>query len=80
MLSLMIGASLISAIGCSGVASDGVVCSELTTPAGHATIVQSGPGVKKAKVRKEVGPGYSVLEQDSGGNHTIIIQTGPGSN
>lgn len=80
MFTLIIGASLVSAIGCGGVGDGGVVCSELASPAGRATIVQSRPTAGKPKIRKEVGQGYSVLEQDSGGNHAIIIQSGPRAN
>jgi hypothetical protein len=80
MFTLLIGASLLGALGCGAVKNDRVVCSEMATPTGNATIVQSGPVGKKPVVRKEIGPGYSVLEQDSGGNHAIIIQSGPGAN
>jgi hypothetical protein len=77
MFTLLIGASLLSTAGCAGVRDQGVVCSELATPAGRAVIVQSGPVGGKPIIRKRVGPGYSMLEQDSGGNTAIVIQSSP---
>ncbi|MGD1036271.1 MAG: hypothetical protein ABR878_03575 [Roseiarcus sp.] len=79
MFTLLMSAGLFSAFGCGGAGDRGVYCSELATPTGRATIIQSGPVDKKPLVRKEVGPGYSILEQDSGGNHAIVIQSGPGT-
>jgi len=74
MLAFVISASLFAISQCNGANKDGIFCSELKSPSGHATIVQSGPPGSKPYVRKEVGPGYSILEQNSGGNHSIVIQ------
>jgi hypothetical protein len=48
--------------------------SQVSGPAGTATIVQSGPKGIKPIDRKKVGPGYSILHQESGGNSTTIMQ------
>jgi hypothetical protein len=73
MITLVIGAWLVAA---SGSSSDGTTLysSELSSPSGTAIIVQSGPTGTKPFVRKTVRPGYSVLQQESGGNSSIIIQ------
>jgi hypothetical protein len=71
MTALVIGAWL-SAIG----AADGTTLysSELSSPSGTAVIVQSGPRGVKPTVRKIVRPGLSILQQESGGNSSIVIQ------
>ena len=73
MIALVVGAWLIAA---SGSSPDGTTLysSELSGPSGTAIIVQSGPSGTKPIVRKTVRPGYSVLQQESGGNSAIIIQ------
>lgn len=48
--------------------------SEVSGPSGTATIVQTGPKKTKPVVRKRVGPGYSILHQESGGNAATIMQ------
>ncbi len=48
--------------------------SQLTTPSGTAIIVQSGPSGTKPIVRKTIRPGYSILQQQSGGNSATVIQ------
>jgi hypothetical protein len=48
--------------------------SQLTTPSGTAIIVQSGPSGTKPIVRKTIRPGYSILQQKSGGNSATVIQ------
>lgn len=48
--------------------------SELSSPSGTAIIVQSGPKGTKPIVRKTIRPGYSILQQESGGNSAIVIQ------
>jgi hypothetical protein len=73
MITLVVGAWLIAA---SGSSADGTTLysSELSSPSGTAIIVQSGPSGTKPIVRKTVRPGYSILQQESGGNSSIIIQ------
>ena len=60
----------------SGGSSDGsaLYSSELSTSAGTAIIVQSGPSGTKPIIRKTRRPGYSILQQNSGGNSVIVIQ------
>jgi hypothetical protein len=48
--------------------------SELSGPSGTAVIMQSGPSGTKPIVRKTIRPGYSILQQQSGGNSAIVIQ------
>ncbi len=48
--------------------------SELSSPSGTAIIVQSGPSATKPIVRKTIRPGYSILQQESGGNTATVIQ------
>jgi hypothetical protein len=79
MFIVLIGASLLTVSQCDSMGISRLVCSEMATPAGRAIIVQSGPIGGKPVVRKEIGPGYSILEQESGGNRAIVIQSGPGS-
>jgi len=73
MITLVIGAWLVAA---SGSSADGTTLysSELSGPSGTAIIVQSGPAGTKPIVRKSVRPGYSILQQESGGNSSTIIQ------
>ena len=60
----------------SGGSSDGsaIYSAELSTSAGTAIIVQSGPNGTKPFVYKTRRPGFSILQQKSGGNSAIIIQ------
>jgi hypothetical protein len=73
MIALTVSAWLLAA---SGGPSNGTTLysSELSSPSGTAIIVQSGPTGKKPIVRKIVRPGYSILQQESGGNSSTIIQ------
>ena len=73
MITLVVGAWLIAA---SGSPTDGTTLysSQLSSPSGTAIIVQTGPTGTKPIVRKIVRPGYSILQQESGGNSSIIIQ------
>jgi hypothetical protein len=73
MITLVIGAWLVAA---SGSSADGTTLysSELSSPSGTAIIVQSGSSARKPIVRKIVRPGYSILQQESDGNSSIIIQ------
>ena len=48
--------------------------SQLSSPSGSAIIVQSGPSGTKPIVRKTIRPGYSILQQESGGNSATVIQ------
>ena len=52
MLAFVISASLFAISQCNGANKDGIFCSELKSPSGHATIVQSGPPGSKPYVRK----------------------------
>ncbi|MGD0186388.1 MAG: hypothetical protein ABSC25_14220 [Roseiarcus sp.] len=76
MFTLVIGASLLAASQCNGAAKDGVHCSHVMTPWGRATVVQSQhiDIGRNPVVRKEEGPGYSIVEEQSGGNHVTIVQ------
>jgi len=73
MTGLIVGAWLVAA---SASSPDGITLysSRLASPSGAATIVQTGPPGNKPTVRKAVGPGYSIFEQESGGNSAIVIQ------
>jgi hypothetical protein len=73
MITLLVGAWLLAA---SESPADGTTLysSELSGPSGNALIVQSGPTGTKPIVRKTIRPGYSILQQESGGNSSIIIQ------
>jgi hypothetical protein len=48
--------------------------SQLSSPSGTAIIAQSGASGTKAIVRKTIRPGYSILQQESGGNSATVIQ------
>jgi hypothetical protein len=73
MITLVVGAWLVAASG-SSVDGTTLYSSQLSSPAGTAIIVQSGPAGTKPIVRKTIRPGYSILQQESGGNSSIIIQ------
>jgi hypothetical protein len=72
MMTFIISASLMAASGAGG--DDTLYSSQLSTPSGTATIIQSGPLGEKPIVRKRTGPGFSILQQESGGNSAIVIQ------
>ena len=74
MFTFVIAASVIAAFGACGPGSGEAYISELATSAGRVTIVQCGPIGQKPRVRREIGPGYSILEQDGTGNHVSITQ------
>ncbi len=83
MFTLVIGASLLAASPCSGAANESVHCSHVTTPWGRATVVQSQriDIGKNPVIHKKVGPGYSIVEERSGGNRVTIVQrVGPATN
>jgi hypothetical protein len=88
MFTLVIGASLLAASPCGGAANSGaanesVHCSHVMTPWGRMTVVQSQriDIGKNPVVRKKVGPGYSIVEEQSGGNHVTVVQrVGPATN
>ena len=48
--------------------------SQLSSPSGTAIIAQSGASGTKPIVRKTIRPGYSILQQESGGNSATVIQ------
>jgi len=73
MTALIIGAWLTAASG-NPPDETTLYASQLSTPSGTAIIVQSGPADRKPVVRKQVGPGYSILRQESGENSSTIIQ------
>ena len=73
MIALIVTAWLMAASGSSPDGST-LYTSRLSTPSGAATITQSGPADRKPIVHKQIGPGYSILEQESGGNAAIVIQ------
>ena len=73
MITLVVGAWLIAASGNPPDAPT-LYSSALSSPSGTAFIVQSGPTGTKPFIRKTVRRGYSILQQESGGNSSIIIQ------
>jgi len=77
MMAILMSVSLSTMAGCAG--HEKWNCAELRTPSGHAIIMQSGPHDGKTFIRKQVGPGYSILEQRSGGNSAVVIQQDDGS-
>jgi hypothetical protein len=76
MFPLLISASLAASGGAT--MDQDIFVLQLATPSGQATIVQSGPAGKKPIVRKRIGPGYNIIEQDIGGNRAVIIQQDQG--
>jgi hypothetical protein len=74
MFTFVIAASVIAVSAGCGPGNGQAYTSELATSAGRVTIVQCGPAGQKPRVRKQLGPGYSILEQDGGGNHVTITQ------
>ena len=75
MTAILTSANLIAATCGLHFAACVIHVSELVTPSGQAVIIQSGPDSQKPRVRKKVGEGYSILEQQSSGNHAVIFQS-----
>ncbi|MGA2485904.1 MAG: hypothetical protein ABSF49_07940 [Roseiarcus sp.] len=73
-MTTLVLAALLTAAAADSASGTTLYSSQLSSPSGTAIIMQSGPSGTKPIVRKTIRPGYSILQQQSGGNSAIVIQ------
>jgi len=73
-MTTLVLAALLTAAAADSASGTTLYSSQLSSPSGTAIIMQSGPSGTKPIVRKTIRPGYSILQQQSGGNSATVIQ------
>jgi hypothetical protein len=73
-MTTLVLAALLTAAAADSASGTTLYSSQLSSPSGTAIIMQSGPSGTKPIARKTIRPGYSILQQQSGGNSAIVIQ------